>query len=158
MRSEWAKSHARYQRWSEEVLLLAEEMRRVLVFLEWKAQWWLGEVPRRDNVRRDIADGINAYTHRQSELFRGLARSFLSLWYPIITGAGLQTSEWPQQYMEYGKAYPTKLRTYGGRRKKKVVVPAEQDSDEANSDSEEEDEGEAADGLSDDDANVSPYR
>lgn len=131
-------------------------MRRILAFLEWKAEWWLGEIPRRDNLRSDIVDGINAYAHRQCELLHGLAKSFASLWYTVITNAGLPTSEWPQQYMEHGKANPTKLRTYGGRRKKVVVVSAHEDSDEAISDSEEEEE--VADGLSDDDADVSPYR
>ena len=41
LRSEWAKSRARANRCKEEVLLLKEEMRRVLVFLEWKSKWWL---------------------------------------------------------------------------------------------------------------------
>ena len=37
---EWAKVWARKQRWEEEVLLLQEEMRCVIVFYEWKSQWW----------------------------------------------------------------------------------------------------------------------
>ena len=41
LRSEWAKSRARANRCKEEVLLLREEMQRVLVFLEWKSEWWL---------------------------------------------------------------------------------------------------------------------
>ena len=41
LRSEWAKSRARTNRCKEEVLLLKEKMRRVLVFLEWKSDWWL---------------------------------------------------------------------------------------------------------------------
>ncbi|KAF9471463.1 hypothetical protein BDN70DRAFT_819963, partial [Pholiota conissans] len=39
LRSEWARSRARVQRCKEEVLLLLEEMRRVLQFLEWRASW-----------------------------------------------------------------------------------------------------------------------
>jgi len=38
---EWAKSRARAQRWHEEVLLLKEEMRRVLVYFEYKVSWWV---------------------------------------------------------------------------------------------------------------------
>jgi hypothetical protein len=38
LRVEWAKSRARSNRATEEVLLLLEEMRRVLLFLEWKSQ------------------------------------------------------------------------------------------------------------------------
>lgn len=40
---EWAKSHTRAQWWAEELLLLVEEMRRVIVFLEWKANWWYAQ-------------------------------------------------------------------------------------------------------------------
>ena len=40
LRIEWCRVRARAMRWSEEVLLLREEMRRVLVFLEWQATWW----------------------------------------------------------------------------------------------------------------------
>ncbi|KAG1869682.1 hypothetical protein C8R48DRAFT_746879 [Suillus tomentosus] len=38
MRVEWAKARARSLRWSEEVLLLKEEMRRVRQYLDWRAQ------------------------------------------------------------------------------------------------------------------------
>jgi hypothetical protein len=41
VKSEWAKSRARAARACEEVLLLREEMRRTLEFLQWKAKWWL---------------------------------------------------------------------------------------------------------------------
>ncbi|KAG2093727.1 uncharacterized protein F5147DRAFT_747879 [Suillus discolor] len=37
---EWCKAHARANRWSEEVELLLKEMRRVIAFLRWQAEWW----------------------------------------------------------------------------------------------------------------------
>ena len=40
LRVEWARSRARVKRSSEEVRLLREEMRRVLSYLDWKAEWW----------------------------------------------------------------------------------------------------------------------
>ncbi len=40
LRAEWARSRARVRRASEEVMLLREEMRRVLESLEFKASWW----------------------------------------------------------------------------------------------------------------------
>jgi hypothetical protein len=40
MRVEWAKTHARANRQKEEVLLLTEEMRHVVAYLDWKASWW----------------------------------------------------------------------------------------------------------------------
>jgi len=44
MRVKWAKTHARANRWQEEVILLMEEMRHVVVYLDWKALWWRTQV------------------------------------------------------------------------------------------------------------------
>lgn len=41
MRTEWAQTRAHMCRWKEELLIIQEEMRRVLVFFEWKSVWWL---------------------------------------------------------------------------------------------------------------------
>ncbi|EIW84473.1 hypothetical protein CONPUDRAFT_71239 [Coniophora puteana RWD-64-598 SS2] len=41
LRIEWCKSHVRANRWNEEFILLKEEMRHVLQFLQWQADWWL---------------------------------------------------------------------------------------------------------------------
>ena len=43
MRVEWAKTKARADHWHEEVFLVSEEMRCVLYFLQWKAEWWAGQ-------------------------------------------------------------------------------------------------------------------
>jgi hypothetical protein len=80
LRCEWVKSKARADRWQEEVLLVKEEMRRVLAFLEWKAVWWTEEGARDLDVRPDIADGIRAYAAKQAAINRALARSFEMRW------------------------------------------------------------------------------
>jgi hypothetical protein len=36
---EWAKSPARKERWEEEVLIIQEEMRRVIMYQHWRALW-----------------------------------------------------------------------------------------------------------------------
>lgn len=91
---EWAKTWARSRRWDEEVDLLKEEMRRVLISLEWKACWW--------EDRRVVAgftashrEGASAYTSSQARLLRGLGKHFQKLWEgastrePVVeTGAG----------------------------------------------------------------------
>lgn len=46
---EWAKVRVRKQRWEEEVLLVQEEMCRVLQFHLWKSQWWQGQANRRQS-------------------------------------------------------------------------------------------------------------
>ncbi|KAJ7822085.1 hypothetical protein B0H14DRAFT_3471004 [Mycena olivaceomarginata] len=40
IRVEWCRARARKTRWCEEVMLLQEEMRRVLRYLDWEAGWW----------------------------------------------------------------------------------------------------------------------
>jgi hypothetical protein len=41
LRVEWVKSCTRAARACEEVLLLREEMRRVLEYLQWELRWWV---------------------------------------------------------------------------------------------------------------------
>ncbi|KAF7327202.1 CxC2 domain-containing protein [Mycena kentingensis (nom. inval.)] len=61
MRVEWTRALARKNRWSEEVLLLEEEMRRVLRYLDWYSSWWRLQATRRQNVAPELAAGIRAY-------------------------------------------------------------------------------------------------
>jgi len=61
LRCEWAKSKACADRWDEEVQLVAEEMRRMLAFLEWKAGWWDRQGEVQLNVSCDILEGAHAY-------------------------------------------------------------------------------------------------
>lgn len=164
MRVEWAKSHARHQRWSEEVVILVEEARRVITYLDWKAHWWLDQVDLRAGARQDIQDGLNAYAHRQSILMQDLARSFASLWHPVLSKANLPT-DWPAAYLAYAQLNPKVLRTYGGRKKgaaaaaRAAAHAAEQgSSDELDGSDSGSDADLDSDGLSEDDEDVSPYR
>ena len=50
MRVEWAQCVARADRWEEEVVLLQEEMRRIVHFLEWKSKDWISRADVRANV------------------------------------------------------------------------------------------------------------
>ncbi|KAJ7772710.1 hypothetical protein DFH07DRAFT_953170 [Mycena maculata] len=68
LRIEWAKTRARSLRWTEEVLLLEEEMRRISQFLLWRSEWWLEQVGRRGLEDGPQAEGENAYALRQSAL------------------------------------------------------------------------------------------
>ncbi|KAG1807133.1 uncharacterized protein BJ212DRAFT_1449387 [Suillus subaureus] len=40
MHIEWCKARACANRWAEEVVLLQEEMRRVVAYFDWHAMWW----------------------------------------------------------------------------------------------------------------------
>lgn len=80
LRLEWCKSRARALRWTEEVLLLKEEMRRVLAFLRWQAEWWEGKVRDNNGTHDIMVEGVNAYALRQADIRIRLAASFASKW------------------------------------------------------------------------------
>ena len=99
VRVEWTTSFARLERWTEEVELLQEEMRRVIVFLEWKSWDWLAGVgARREGLTPDVQSGLNAYAKKQAAIYHDLAVTFARLWRPTLVSYGLQHS-WITEYM-----------------------------------------------------------
>ncbi|KAM6491206.1 hypothetical protein JOM56_013445 [Amanita muscaria] len=84
LRVEWAKAQARKQRWEEEVILIQEEMRRVVMFHEWKAQWC-------------IIHSVTAYAEKQAHLCESLARGCVTSWLPTLKGNGI-TTDWEGHY------------------------------------------------------------
>ncbi|KAJ7667386.1 hypothetical protein B0H14DRAFT_2300724, partial [Mycena olivaceomarginata] len=79
LRAEWAKGWARTRRWTEEVLLLKEEMRRIPITLRWKAQWWEDRCVV-EEFSGYHAEGARAYALRQAKLFRDIADKFEKQW------------------------------------------------------------------------------
>jgi hypothetical protein len=79
LRAEWATSWARAARATEEVLLLREEMRRVLAFLEWKANWWRLQAALQE-VGSALSKALDSYAHSQAALQELLAAEFRVLW------------------------------------------------------------------------------
>jgi hypothetical protein len=66
MRVEWAQCVARADRWEEEVILLQEEMRRVVQFLEWRSRDWLAKVDSRIGTATPaVCSGLSAYANKQ---------------------------------------------------------------------------------------------
>ncbi|KAJ7793449.1 hypothetical protein B0H14DRAFT_2622840 [Mycena olivaceomarginata] len=80
MRVEWTCAKARKTRWQEEVLLLEEEMRRTLRYLEWQAAWWEEQKEPRSGARYHVQAGLRAYALKQVSLHRRLAAHFKSQW------------------------------------------------------------------------------
>ena len=78
VRHEWMTCRARADRWIEEEELLQEEMRRVVVFLEWKSRAWSEKVGVREgSCTPDIQRGVDAYARKQANIYREIATSFL---------------------------------------------------------------------------------
>ncbi|KAJ7262384.1 hypothetical protein C8J57DRAFT_1183875 [Mycena rebaudengoi] len=80
LRIEWARARARSLRWSEEVQLLEEEMRRVLQFLRWHAGWWREQIGLRPEIDAAQREGETAYALRQASLKEALAARFEQKW------------------------------------------------------------------------------
>ena len=78
-------------RWQEEIQLLAEEMRRSVEFLNWKATWWTSLVGKRA-VGNDLDAGLQAYALRQATQFHALASKFTLLWEPLLSISVLDTA------------------------------------------------------------------
>ncbi|KAJ7631946.1 hypothetical protein DFH06DRAFT_1337469 [Mycena polygramma] len=82
LRVEWCKAWARTRRWTEEVRLLREEMRRVPITLRHKAAWWMDHrFP--TGFEDERLEGATAYATKQATLFADLAASFEKQWAPI---------------------------------------------------------------------------
>jgi hypothetical protein len=71
-------------RYTEEVQLLQEEMRRVLAFLQWQANWWREQGNRRSHapiaLDSEEAEGLLAYAERQAALRLLLHDRFKHMW------------------------------------------------------------------------------
>jgi hypothetical protein len=81
---EWAETRAKAMRYAEEVDLLEEEMRRVLQFLGWRAEWWRSLVGlRAESQSPALREGHAAYAHRQAAYMEGLQSRFRSQWRDI---------------------------------------------------------------------------
>ena len=90
MRVEWAQCVARADRWEEEVILLQEEMRRVVHFLEWKSTDWVAKVDARAGaVTPELRLGLSAYAHKQASIFHNLAIQFCQRWHSVLVSLSL---------------------------------------------------------------------
>ena len=97
MRSEWAQTRARMFRWKEELLIIQEEMRRVLAFFEWKSTWWLDQANQRLNLEPSIKSGVVAYAHKQSSLCLRMAARWAGYWLPMMKKHGISPT-WRNTY------------------------------------------------------------
>lgn len=97
MRVEWAKMRARSHRWTEEVLLLTEEMRRIIVYCDWKSRWWLNQGTRRSNTTPELANGLSAYAMKQSNMYKGFAGACGRRWFPLLLKNSIPV-EWPSEF------------------------------------------------------------
>ncbi|KAJ8488466.1 hypothetical protein ONZ45_g13941 [Pleurotus djamor] len=75
LRVEWAKAWACVRRWSEEIELLREEMRRTLVSLRHQSTEWKSHAE-----QADANPGVSAYAYHQARTYNGIADAFEKMW------------------------------------------------------------------------------
>ena len=85
---EWAKSRARMVRWKEEFLLVQEEMRRVLVYLRWRANWWQEQSSLWAHSDKSIVSGISGYAHKQAAICSHMAKKCARHWLLCLEAKG----------------------------------------------------------------------
>lgn len=111
LRVEWSKSQARKMRWEEEVQIIQEEMRRTIVYYEWKQQWWLEQNSRPATREDTIQHGISAYCQKQAHYCKCMAESFAVAWLPFLQSESIK-SEWEHRYYQLiskGKSRSTEV-------------------------------------------------
>ena len=97
LRVEWSKSQARKMRWGEEVQIIQEEMRRTIVYYEWRQQWWLEQKDRQTAHEDSIQHGIKAYSEKQAHYCKCLAEGFAMAWLQFLQSEGIKP-EWEDRY------------------------------------------------------------
>ncbi|KAJ7065910.1 hypothetical protein B0H15DRAFT_958483 [Mycena belliarum] len=83
IRVEWTKARARADRWREELMFLEEEMRRVLMYCNWKAVWWSERKRARSGVSPELAEGLYAYAAEQEARERRWKEAWGRRWAPV---------------------------------------------------------------------------
>jgi len=103
MRVEWAQCTARADRWEEEVILLQEEMRWTVQFLEWKSSDWFAKVDARASTTTPaIQAGLSAYAKKQGAVFHNLAIRFCQRWRSTLVAHSLPHA-WATNFLETHK-------------------------------------------------------
>jgi hypothetical protein len=67
-------------RWREEVILVQEEMRRVLEFFAWYANWWKSKAQGWSESTEQMREGLIAYAERQASIRLSMHDHFERLW------------------------------------------------------------------------------
>lgn len=112
MRVEWARMLARAERWEEEEILVQEEMRRVVAFMEWKAENWRKlALKRTTGISFAMLSGLNAYAAKQAAMYDSLALKFVQLWFPVVQDEAI-IQDWEKRYDR-----PVEKKKKGGKAK-----------------------------------------
>lgn len=121
MRTEWARSRARAERWEEEEKLLIEEMRRVIAYCKWRAIWWRAQARRRVDAGIDevVIRGLAAYAEKQATVLDDLINRCGSRWYAYFKA--ITDSDLP--IPPFLLPYESLAKPYRARRSRQTITP-----------------------------------
>ena len=91
LRVEWLKVRARQMRWGEEVRLLGEEMRRVLVTYRHEHQLWMVRSATPLSADPILKEGLISYAIKQAGIRSAMAQVFRRLCMPVASTASPST-------------------------------------------------------------------
>lgn len=106
LRIEWCKARARGCRWSEEVWLLVEEMRRVLGYHLWHADWWEKRAFARTDLSPEETEGAAAYAFRQSRIRIAIHDHCQSSWADVARYVALSEGIERSGLLGFGQVTP----------------------------------------------------
>lgn len=84
LRIHWCRARSQAFRWSEEVTLLQEEMRRVLAYLSWYEDLWNNRAAAAQSCEdQTLSEGRQAYALRQAGIRSSMRKHFSQLWHDV---------------------------------------------------------------------------
>ncbi|TFK80129.1 hypothetical protein K466DRAFT_504425 [Polyporus arcularius HHB13444] len=93
LRVEWCKSRARAMRWTEEVELLQEEMRRTVAYHQWAETRWFDLLDNTFPHHPDYREGANAYARRQAAMRSSMRKYCEKSWQYVKMWVCLGTND-----------------------------------------------------------------
>ena len=63
----------------------------MLVYLAWKAEWWIKRQSLRDGISTALVEGLAAYTHNQSAIQLALWDHFREVWSGSLSDSDMDT-------------------------------------------------------------------
>ena len=91
----------------EELLIIQEEMWRVIVYQKWKAGWWWEHSSLQDHGDVTILSGISGYAYKQEAICLWIAEKCVVEWLPHLKARGVIPG-WASEYehlVEEGLAF-----------------------------------------------------
>ena len=89
---------------------------------------WLSRLDMRSDISTDISRGLNAYAHRQADIYYSLAISLINLWSPELKKNKI-TVDWPSELAEHAARAEAEPERKSGRKKAKPAHMSDSESD-----------------------------